>query len=636
MRRHAWHKHRGRDRWRWERRHRAHRVRVQALLQLSQPQREQGVVGTATRQFLVHRHRLRCEALRHQEFPHRLGHKRGIVRFGQHVGKAPFSGVRLGIVGGGRVVNKERRGHCVALVVNRRRRLAKRGVCVVDDRVALRRRREPRKLVLDQLCRHGRSGKDPRRLPIIDLVDRRRDGRSRCLGLTLNNSHAFHRLGFRLEIVLGLQLGCAAQLRFDVARDGDGGRQRFRLLERRVHVVHERVLVERGRRVWVTELNSEGRDGVGCYRRYKRRRHAARGCHTPNQRRRVGPFRRDQPLLKRDIVDRRIGEAKRIITSRFDRVKIEEIMLADHGGGGRRNECRLVGRRLHLGLPQPGIDLVEVDRAQCRIRGRDSAQSDRRQGKGRRERRWCRRLGHDRYDVHGCGKRRQLGGDVIISRVRFKDALVPTARAGAVPFPLGDVAQVAEGLQIFRIEGKRLLEHGTRLGQIARFVQCLAKHNIPAHVLWLLRQELPTEANGLREISCFPQLVRQRGEVATRVFLKLFPELVDPGSSAHPLSALRVMFPGPMRGARSVRVTGPTQQLISGNRSGKTFVMKWCIVPACLAIRDSPRLACRSLRHTPLPWRYVCLFCLSSFSAPRSLAPCCNRCGAPRNTSGSC
>ena len=71
------------------------------------------------------------------------------------------------------------------------------------------------------------------------------------------------------------------------------------------------------------------------------------------------------------------------------------------------------------------------------------------------------------------------------------------AGAGGVPFPLGDVAQVAEGLQVFRVEGQRLLKHHTCPGQIARFVQGLSKHDVPAHVLGLLGQAFPAKGDRL-------------------------------------------------------------------------------------------------------------------------------------------
>ena len=105
--------------------------------------------------------------------------------------------------------------------------------------------------------------------------------------------------------------------------------------------------------------------------------------------------------------------------------------------------------------------------------------------------------GRRRDQTHRRGERRQLGGDIVVARVRFQDSLVPAAGAGGVPFPLGDVAQVAEGLQVFRVEGQRLLKHHTCPGQIARFVQGLSKHDVAAHVLGLLGQAFPAKGDRL-------------------------------------------------------------------------------------------------------------------------------------------
>ena len=111
-------------------------------------------------------------------------------------------------------------------------------------------------------------------------------------------------------------------------------------------------------------------------------------------------------------------------------------------------------------------------------------------------------------------------------------------------------------LEVFRIEGKGLLEHGTCLSPFPGFMQGLPEHDVSTHVLGLPWQELAAEGDRLRQISRLTELVRQGGEVAAWIVRELDPEFVDPGSCAHPSSAQRVMVPSPVQGPRAARAAG--------------------------------------------------------------------------------
>jgi hypothetical protein len=45
--------------------------------------------------------------------------------------------------------------------------------------------------------------------------------------------------------------------------------------------------------------------------------------------------------------------------------------------------------------------------------------------------------------------------------------------------------------------------------------------------------DTPANEHGLLEVTHLPKLVRKRGEVAARVFVELFPELVDASGTRH-------------------------------------------------------------------------------------------------------
>ena len=136
-------------------------------------------------------------------------------------------------------------------------------------------------------------------------------------------------------------------------------------------------------------------------------------------------------------------------------------------------------------------------------------------------------------------KRRQLRGNVVIARVGLEHAFKPTARTSRIAIGTRDVSQVTQRDQVFRIEIERLFKHVARLDQLALLVERLSKHDIAAHVTRLFRQVLATERNSLNQVTGLAALISEWREVAARILLELFPELVDPGSCAHPSSPLK-------------------------------------------------------------------------------------------------
>ena len=94
-----------------------------------------------------------------------------------------------------------------------------------------------------------------------------------------------------------------------------------------------------------------------------------------------------------------------------------------------------------------------------------------------------------------------------------------------------DVAEIPEGDQVLRIELERRLEDLAGLVELRCLEQCLAEDNMTADVRRLLWQVGATERDCLVQITGLAVLVRQRGEVASRVLVEFFLQLVKAGGA---------------------------------------------------------------------------------------------------------
>ena len=99
------------------------------------------------------------------------------------------------------------------------------------------------------------------------------------------------------------------------------------------------------------------------------------------------------------------------------------------------------------------IDDIEVDRPECRVRGRHRAKPDGGHRDGWREDCRAHGWGRPRRGGHwrGC-QRCQLRRDVIVARIGVERALVPPARDGGIAGSFREVAQMAQGDQVFGVE----------------------------------------------------------------------------------------------------------------------------------------------------------------------------------------
>ena len=123
--------------------------------------------------------------------------------------------------------------------------------------------------------------------------------------------------------------------------------------------------------------------------------------------------------------------------------------------------------------------------------------------------------------------------NLLVPRIGVENAHVPGPRVRLIALADGDVAQVTEGDEILRIEPQRRLEDRARLGHAARLVERLAVDNMPAHVPRLLREKLLADHDGLLDVPGLAKFVRQRREIATRVFVEFLLQLVGAGSAGH-------------------------------------------------------------------------------------------------------
>ena len=123
--------------------------------------------------------------------------------------------------------------------------------------------------------------------------------------------------------------------------------------------------------------------------------------------------------------------------------------------------------------------------------------------------------------------------DLLVSRIRLEHALVPAARRGRIALARGDVAEVPQRDEVLGVERQRGLEHAQRFVQATALEQRLAVDDVAAHVARLLREILLADQDRLFEVANFAELIRQRGEVAARIFVELLFELVDAGGAGH-------------------------------------------------------------------------------------------------------
>jgi hypothetical protein len=147
--------------------------------------------------------------------------------------------------------------------------------------------------------------------------------------------------------------------------------------------------------------------------------------------------------------------------------------------------------------------------------------------RGRRLRRLD-RAGRRGEQVEGAEERR----DLRIARIRVEHPGVPAACVVEVAGRAVDVAHLPEGDHVLGIEVERRLEERAGLVTRARLVQRLAEHDLPAHVIGLLRQLLAADGDGAVEVPRPPVLVGERGEIAARVLFEFPLQLVDPGGAS--------------------------------------------------------------------------------------------------------
>jgi len=118
------------------------------------------------------------------------------------------------------------------------------------------------------------------------------------------------------------------------------------------------------------------------------------------------------------------------------------------------------------------------------------------------------------------------------------------SRRGDVVSVPGDVAEVAEGDQVLGVESERGMEELTRLIEASGFEERLRQHDVTADVRGLLREMGPTECDRLVQITGLAVLVRQWGEVASRVLVEFLFELVKPGGAGHSMPSGAPRGPG--------------------------------------------------------------------------------------------
>ena len=133
---------------------------------------------------------------------------------------------------------------------------------------------------------------------------------------------------------------------------------------------------------------------------------------------------------------------------------------------------------------------------------------------------------------HGCGW--SLCGNVLeqlrdfgVPRIGFEKAFVPLPRPSEITVHLGDLAERAQRDEIFGVQLERRGEHVARFVRLAGFVERLAEHNVTTDVTGLSGEVRAADGNSLRRVACLAQLVRERREIAARIFLELRPEFFE-------------------------------------------------------------------------------------------------------------
>jgi hypothetical protein len=206
----------------------------------------------------------------------------------------------------------------------------------------------------------------------------------------------------------------------------------------------------------------------------------------------------------------------------------------------RERLVRRRGRALPVGLT---IAVVGIDLRRVRWRGwlrrldrvQISGRVERRDGDGRR----CVDEGGGRggllrgarcrcEQVEGADE----GGDLGVARIRVEHPRVPPSCVVELSGRAGDVAHVPQGDHVLGVEVECGLEQRTGIVARARLVQRLAEHDLPAHVIGLLRQLLAADGDGAVEVPRPPVLVGERGEIAARVLFEFPLQLVDPGGAS--------------------------------------------------------------------------------------------------------
>ena len=123
--------------------------------------------------------------------------------------------------------------------------------------------------------------------------------------------------------------------------------------------------------------------------------------------------------------------------------------------------------------------------------------------------------------------------DLLVARIGLEHPVVPGARRAGVALHAGDVAEVPERDEVFRVERECGFEHASRIVEPTAFVQRLPVDDVPAHVAGLLREELLADHDRLLEVAHLPELVGERGEIPPRILVELLLELVDAGGAGH-------------------------------------------------------------------------------------------------------
>ena len=134
--------------------------------------------------------------------------------------------------------------------------------------------------------------------------------------------------------------------------------------------------------------------------------------------------------------------------------------------------------------------------------------------------------------------------DLVVSWINLEDSVVPRTCRGYVAARAGDVAEVAKRDQVFRIELERRLKRVARFVELSGLEQGLAEHDMPTDVGWLLRQVGAAEGYCLLYVPGLAELVRQWGEIASRVLVELLLQLVKAGGAGHSKPSGAPRFPG--------------------------------------------------------------------------------------------